>query len=50
MKFIKKVNLGLVLLIIAIIAVVVYSICIESQRKSEKQDIKKICEEKKDKK
>ncbi len=45
MKFIKKVNIGLILTIIAIIAVVVYSVNLESKRKSAKEDIKKACEE-----
>ncbi len=45
MKFIKKINIGLVLAIIAIVAVVVYSVNLESGRKSAKEDIKKACEE-----
>lgn len=45
MKFIKKVNIGLVLAIIAIIAVTVHSVNLESERKSAKEDIKKSCEE-----
>lgn len=45
MKFIKKINLGLILAIIAIIAVVVYSVNLENERKSAKEDIKKSCED-----
>ena len=45
MRFIKKINLGLILAIIAITAVVVYSVNVESGRKSAKEDIKKACEE-----
>lgn len=45
MKFIRKINIGLILAIIAIIAVTVYSINLESERKSSKEDIKKSCEE-----
>ena len=45
MRFIKKINLGLILAIIAITAVVVYSVNVESGRKSAKEDIKKVCEE-----
>ncbi|MBO5349196.1 MAG: hypothetical protein J6A89_05195 [Clostridia bacterium] len=44
MKFIKKINLGLILAIIAIIAVITYSVQLESQRKTAKEDIKKSCE------
>jgi len=45
MKFLKKINIGLVLAIIAIVAVVIYCISVESNRKSSKEDIKKACEE-----
>ncbi|MBR2745023.1 MAG: hypothetical protein IKE01_07020 [Clostridia bacterium] len=45
MKFFKKINIGLVLAIIAIVAVVIYCISVESNRKSSKEDIKKACEE-----
>lgn len=45
MKFIKKINIGLVLVIIAIITVIIYSVNLENGRKSAKEDIKKSCEE-----
>ena len=45
MKFIKKLNIGLVLAIIAILAVIIYSVNIENERKASKQEIKKSCEE-----
>lgn len=45
MKLIKKVNIGLMLAIIAILAVVIYSVNIENERKASKQEIKKSCEE-----
>ncbi|MBP3502775.1 MAG: hypothetical protein J6K42_04805 [Clostridia bacterium] len=45
MKFIKKVNIGLILAIIAIVAVIVYSVNLEFERKSAKEDIRKACEE-----
>ena len=45
MKFLKKINIGLVLAIIAIIAVVIYCVSVESNRKNSKADIKKACEE-----
>ncbi len=45
MKFMKKINLGLILAIITIIAITIYSICIYSQRSSEKEEIKKVCED-----
>ncbi len=44
MKFIKKINIGLVLAIIAILAVVVYSVNLGNERKLAKEDIKKSCE------
>ena len=44
MRFIKKINIGLVLAIIAIVAVVVYSVRVENERKSAKEDIKVVCE------
>lgn len=44
MKFIKKINIGLILTIIAIFAVVVYSVNLESERMLAKDDIKKSCE------
>lgn len=45
MKFIKKINIGLVIAIIAIIAVVIYCVKTESSRNNSKEDIKKVCEE-----
>ena len=45
MKVLKKINLGLVLAIIAIVAIVIYSVNIENSRKSAKEEIKKTCEE-----
>lgn len=45
MKFIKKINIGLVLAIIAIIVVSIYSVNLEGDRKLAKEDIKKSCED-----
>ena len=45
MKNLKKINLGLLLTIITLLAVTIYSINIEAQRKSSKDEIKKTCEE-----
>lgn len=45
MKNLKKINVGLVLTIIIVLAVVIYSIVIENQRKSSKEEIKKSCVE-----
>lgn len=45
MKVLKKVNIGLILTIIVILAVTIYSICVENERKSAKADIVKSCEE-----
>lgn len=44
MRLIKKINIGFVLAIIAIVATVVYSVNVEAERKSAKEDIKKVCE------
>lgn len=44
MKFIKKINIGLVLAIIAILAVIVYSVNLGNERNLAKEDIKKSCE------
>ena len=44
MKFLKKINIGLVLTIIVLLAVVIYSINVENNRKNSKEDIKKVCE------
>ncbi len=45
MKNLKKINLGLVLTILVILAIVIYSISVEGQRKSSKEEIRKCCEE-----
>ena len=45
MKILKKINIGLVLAIITILAVVIYCVNLENSRKSAKQDIKKACED-----
>lgn len=45
MKVLKKINLGLVITIIAIVAIVIYSINVENSRKNAKEEIKKTCEE-----
>lgn len=45
MRFIKKINIGFVLALIAVVAIVVYSVNIEAGRKSAKEDVKKVCEE-----
>lgn len=44
MKFFKKINIGLILTIIVLLAVVIYSINVENNRKNSKEDIKKACE------
>lgn len=44
MKFIKKINIGLVLAIIAILAVIVYSVNLGNERNLAKEEIKKTCE------
>lgn len=45
MKFLRKVNLGLILTIIVVAAVTIYSVNVEVQRKKEKENIKVVCEE-----
>ena len=45
MKNLKKINIGLILTIIVVLAVVIYSISIENQRKNSKEEIQKSCEE-----
>ena len=45
MKILKKINLGLVLTIIVVLAVGIYSINVEGQRKNSKEEIRKSCEE-----
>lgn len=44
MKFLKKINIGLILTIMVLLAVVIYSINVENNRKNSKEDIKKACE------
>lgn len=41
MKFIRKINIGLILTMVVVLAVVIYSICVENGRKVAKEDIKK---------
>lgn len=45
MKILKKVNKGLVLTIIVIVALVIYLVGVEKQREADKDDIIKACEE-----
>jgi uncharacterized ubiquitin-like protein YukD len=45
MKFLKKINIGLVLTIIVVVAVAIYSVNVEVQRNKEKGNIKTACEE-----
>ena len=45
MKNLRKINIGLVLTIITILAVVIYLINVENQRKNSKEEIRKSCEE-----
>lgn len=45
MKFLRKVNLGLILTIIVVAAVAIYSVNVEIQRNKEKENIKVACEE-----
>ena len=45
MKFLRKINLGLILTIIVVVAVAIYSINVETNRSKEKENIKKACEE-----
>lgn len=45
MKILRKINKGLILTIIVILALAVYLVKIEEQRKVEKEEIKKVCEE-----
>ncbi len=44
MKFFKKINLGLILAIITILAVIIYSVNVDNTRQKSKEDIKKACE------
>ena len=45
MKILRKINKGLVLTIIVLLALTVYLANVEKQRKEDKEDIKKACEE-----
>lgn len=45
MKIFKKINIGLILTIIVVIAVTIYSINVEVKRNKEKENIKTACEE-----
>lgn len=45
MKILRKINIGLVLTIIVVLAVTIYSINVEMTRKKEKENIKIACEE-----
>ena len=45
MKFLRKINLGLILTIIVVAAVAIYSVNVELNRNKEKENIKKACEE-----
>ena len=44
MKFLKKINKGLILTILVLIVLVIYFSNLEKQRASDKTDIKKVCE------
>ena len=45
MKILKKINKGLILTIIVLVALITYLTNVEKQRESDKQDIRKVCEE-----
>lgn len=45
MKILRKINKGLILTIIVLLALTVYLANVEKQRKEDKEDIKKACEE-----
>lgn len=45
MKILKKINKGLLLTIIVLVALITYLTNVEKQRESDKEDIKKVCEE-----
>lgn len=45
MKNLKKINIGLVLAIIAVLSVVIYCVGLEQSRKKDKEVIKKVCEQ-----
>ena len=45
MKFLKKINKGLILAIIVLLALTIYLVNVENQRKADKPDIKAVCEE-----
>ena len=44
MKILKKINKGLILTIIVLLALTIYLVQIEKQRNEEKDDIKEVCE------
>lgn len=45
MKFFKKINIGLILAIITVVAVIVHCLIVEGERKKSKEDIKVACED-----
>lgn len=45
MKFLRKINIGLILTIIVVAAVAIYSVNVEVERNKEKDNIKATCEE-----
>ena len=45
MKILKKINKGLILTIIVLVALTIYLVGVEKQRKADKADIQKACEE-----
>ena len=45
MKFLRKINKGLVLTIIVLLVLIVYLVNVENQRKADKEEIQKTCEE-----
>lgn len=45
MKILKKINKGLILTIIVVLALTIYLMGVEKQRKADKKEIQKVCEE-----
>lgn len=45
MKILKKINKGLILTIIVVLVLAIYLVNVEKQRKADKDDINKVCEE-----
>lgn len=45
MRILKKINKGLILTLIVLLVLIIYLVNVEKQRKAEKEDIKKACEE-----